>query len=142
MSSLVHKATPEEVACQHPKGILLSTGAISIPYPWAPDSVPIQILRVGQLVMLCIPTEMTTMAGRRLREAIKATMVAQGLLTEASGVVVIAGLSNAYADYTTTFEEYQQQRYEGAARPDHHRSPPSYRCCSTGWYHHPSPCNH
>ena len=28
---------------------------------------------------------------------------------------VLAGLSNEYADYTTTFEEYQAQRYEGAS---------------------------
>ena len=33
----------------------------------------------------------------------------------ASGRVVIAGLANAYADYTVTFEEYQEQRYEGGS---------------------------
>lgn len=29
--------------------------------------------------------------------------------------MVLAGLSNAYADYITTYEEYQVQRYEGAS---------------------------
>ena len=29
--------------------------------------------------------------------------------------VVIAGLSNAYTHYVTTFEEYQRQRYEAAS---------------------------
>ena len=29
--------------------------------------------------------------------------------------VVLAGLSNVYVDYITTFEEYQIQRYEGAS---------------------------
>lgn len=29
--------------------------------------------------------------------------------------MVIAGLSNSYSHYITTFEEYQQQRYEGAS---------------------------
>ena len=29
--------------------------------------------------------------------------------------VVIAGLSNSYTHYITTFEEYQEQRYEGAS---------------------------
>lgn len=29
--------------------------------------------------------------------------------------IVIAGLSNSYSHYITTFEEYQQQRYEGAS---------------------------
>jgi len=56
------------------------------------------------------------MAGRRLREAIKET-----LLTYKSGKfgsdihVVIAGLTNTYSQYVTTFEEYQIQRYEVCA---------------------------
>ena len=29
--------------------------------------------------------------------------------------VVLAGLSNAYTHYITTFEEYQRQRYEAAS---------------------------
>lgn len=29
--------------------------------------------------------------------------------------VVLAGLSNVYADYITTYEEYQVQRYEGGS---------------------------
>lgn len=35
-----------------------------------PAVVDIQILRVGQLVVLCVPGEFTTMAGRRLRQAV------------------------------------------------------------------------
>ena len=31
-------------------------------------------------------------------------------------VVVIAGLSNDYADYTTTYDEYQEQRYRAAGK--------------------------
>jgi neutral ceramidase len=49
-----------------------------------------------------------------MRDAIKTELVQGGLLGE-DGVVVIAGLSNAYADYTTTFEEFQGQRYEGGS---------------------------
>ena len=37
-----------------------------------PSIVDIQILRAGQLVVLCVPAELTTMAGRRLREAVHA----------------------------------------------------------------------
>ena len=37
-----------------------------------PSIVEIQILRVGQFVILCVPGELTTMAGRRLREAMQA----------------------------------------------------------------------
>ncbi len=37
-----------------------------------PSIVEIQILRVGQFMILCVPGELTTMAGRRLREAMQA----------------------------------------------------------------------
>ena len=36
-----------------------------------PAIVDIQILRVGQLVILCVPGEFTTMAGRRIKQAIR-----------------------------------------------------------------------
>ena len=39
-----------------------------------PSVVEIQILRVGQFVILCVPGELTTMAGRRLREAVQASV--------------------------------------------------------------------
>jgi hypothetical protein len=35
-----------------------------------PSIVDIQILRAGQLVILCVPGEFTTMSGRRLRQAV------------------------------------------------------------------------
>ena len=47
----------------------------------------------------------STMSGRRLRESVKKVLLENGF---PSGVtVVIAGLSNTYSDYVTTFEEYQ-----------------------------------
>lgn len=110
----IHKVTPEEKACQEPKGVLLPTGSLDKPWPWAPKDLPMQILRLGQLVILVVPTEMTTMAGRRLRTHLKTKMVQLGLIGD-DGVVVIAGLSNGYADYTVTYEEYQAQRYEAAS---------------------------
>jgi len=110
----LHKSTPEEDACQEPKGILLPTGDINFPYPWATHTVPVQIVRLGQLAILVVPTELTTMSGRRLRKITRERMIAKGVLP-ADGVVVIAGLSNGYTDYTATFEEYQTQRYEGGS---------------------------
>ena len=53
------------------------------------------------------------MSGRRVRTAVKAAIDAKTGRSDAT--VVIAGLSNAYADYTTTFEEFQAQRYEGGS---------------------------
>ena len=130
-----------------------------------------QILRAGRLVILCVPGELTTMAGRRLKRAVQATVGGagagagwgmvlggggQGQAREAApgwnvartcqaparpaaaaaavarmlrrprgrcaqvgaawgeGLhIVVAGLTNTYASYITTPEEYAAQRYEG-----------------------------
>jgi len=49
-----------------------------------------------------------------MRDQLKATLVAQGIVGP-DAMVVIAGLANGYADYTTTYEEYQHQRYEAGS---------------------------
>ncbi|KAL9405061.1 hypothetical protein Peur_002033 [Populus x canadensis] len=106
----------EQVDCQHPKPILLDTGEMKKPYDWAPSILPIQILRIGQLVILSVPGEFTTMAGRRLRDAVKTVLMSSGNSEFNSNIhVVIAGLTNTYSQYVTTFEEYEVQRYEGAS---------------------------
>lgn len=58
-------------------------------------------------------SEFTTMAGRRLREAVKETLISNGggEFNDQTHVV-IAGLTNTYSQYIATFEEYMQQRYE------------------------------
>lgn len=63
------------------------------------------------MIIAAVPCEFTTMAGRRLRNQIRAAASAAGLDTE----VIIAGLTNIYTSYTTTPEEYQAQRYEAAS---------------------------
>ena len=40
-------------------------GQIELPYAWDPSVVPLQLMRVGQLVIVATPAEFTTMAGRR-----------------------------------------------------------------------------
>ena len=53
------------------------------------------------------------MAGRRLREAIKETLISNGNGEFNNNTeVIIAGLTNNYSQYVATFEEYEQQRYE------------------------------
>ncbi|KAF7354597.1 Neutral ceramidase [Mycena sanguinolenta] len=104
----------EQVACQYPKPILLNTGYATLPYAWSPSTVDIQMLKVGNLVMLIIPGELTTMAGRRIRNAVRAQLIADGILDN-SAYVVVSGPANTYAHYITTREEYSVQRYEGAS---------------------------
>lgn len=103
--------SPAYIEGQAPKKILIPTGLATWDgNPWSPQILPVQILRWGSLAILAQPTEITTMAGRRLREAVSR-------LLEALGVnhAVVASHSNAYASYVTTPEEYGAQEYEGAS---------------------------
>lgn len=53
------------------------------------------------------------MAGRRLREAVKETLISNGKGEFGNDTrIVIAGLTNTYSQYITTREEYAHQRYE------------------------------
>ncbi|XP_061358543.1 neutral ceramidase 2-like [Gastrolobium bilobum] len=113
---LLKKPSQYQVDCQKPKQVLLSTGEMFDPYPWAPAILPIQMLRLGKLIILSVPGEFTTMAGRRLREAVKETLISSSNREFNDEThVVIAGLTNTYSQYIATFEEYQHQRYEAAS---------------------------
>jgi len=98
-----------QTACQADKPIALQTGT-QTPYPWTPEVLPIQIIRIGNLALVGVPYESTTMAGRRLVDVVKAELASAGVTN-----VVIAGLANAYAGYVATREEYAGQYYEGAS---------------------------
>jgi len=78
-------------------------------YPIAPSILPLQIIKIGGLVLVTHPGEMTTMAGRRMRKSISQ------VFGEDSRHLLIAPYSNAYSSYTTTKEEYDMQHYEGAS---------------------------
>lgn len=73
--------------------------------PWIPQTVPIHLVTIGNVAILAVPFEMTTVAGRRLR----ATIVQSIPDVEHA---VISTYANAYVGYLTTFEEYQVQHYE------------------------------
>ncbi|XVE69646.1 hypothetical protein DITRI_Ditri10aG0006900 [Diplodiscus trichospermus] len=116
LRDLLKEPSQYQVDCQKPKAVLLSTGEMFVPYAWAPAILPIQMLRLGNFVILSVPGEFTTMAGRRLREAVKETLISNGNGEfDDETHVVIAGLTNTYSQYIATFEEYKQQRYEAAS---------------------------
>jgi len=73
--------------------------------PWVPEVVPLNLVTLGSFALVAVPFEMTTVAGRRLRGALRAA------LPELEHVVV-SPYANAYVGYMTTFEEYQVQHYE------------------------------
>jgi neutral ceramidase len=91
-------------------------GDVEKPYDWDPEIVPLQILRLGNVFILSVPGELTTMAGRRLRKAVSSILEAGNIVAPGQKVhVTVAGLANNYASYITTYEEYQAQRYEAAS---------------------------
>lgn len=103
------RVTPEDNRCHFPKPVLISAGR-QTPVPWTPDVIPFQLARIGELVMISVPAEITTMAGRILRADILRILKPIGVRQ-----AVIAGLANSYSSYLTTFDEYQIQSYEGAS---------------------------
>ncbi|TFK97318.1 Neutral/alkaline nonlysosomal ceramidase [Pterulicium gracile] len=111
---LTPQPNEEQRKCQEPKPVLLNTGYAKTPYDWSPGTVDIQMLKVGNFVILVVPGELTTMAGRRMREALRAELINSGLLGR-DAYVVVAGPGNTYGHYITTKEEYSVQRYEGAS---------------------------
>uniref|UniRef100_A0A669B833 Neutral ceramidase n=1 Tax=Oreochromis niloticus TaxID=8128 RepID=A0A669B833_ORENI len=111
--ALLGQPSNQTKECHHPKPILLSTGEMNWPLPWHPQIVDVQMITIGSVAVVAVPGEMTTMSGRRLREAVKEELESEGTLKDME--VVIAGLSNVYTHYITTYEEYQVQRYEGAS---------------------------
>ncbi|XP_048191371.1 LOW QUALITY PROTEIN: neutral ceramidase-like [Perognathus longimembris pacificus] len=98
--------------CHKPKPILFHTGELFIPHPWHPDIVDVQIITLGFLAIATVPGELTTMSGRRLREAVQAEFASYGMKDM---TVVISGLCNTQTHYIATYESLQAQRYEAVS---------------------------
>ncbi|KAL4880067.1 Neutral/alkaline nonlysosomal ceramidase [Aspergillus karnatakaensis] len=111
--AFLHAPTPEQKRCQEPKDVLLDVGEIDLPYAWSPNIIDVQLLRVGQLFFIVSTSEVTTMAGRRWKEAI--ANAAEEVLSVSDPLVVLGSPANSYSHYVTTAEEYAVQRYEGAS---------------------------
>jgi hypothetical protein len=75
----------------------------------APNQHPISMMRIGGLALAAWPSEITTIAGRRMKNAIAAVAGPQ-----APQGVAIAGLTNSYNSYTSTPEEAEFCSYEGS----------------------------
>ncbi|WP_132993598.1 neutral/alkaline non-lysosomal ceramidase N-terminal domain-containing protein [Gordonia zhaorongruii] len=100
--------TPEAwmVAVQAPKADLFPLGLLP-PRSWIEERLPIQLIRIGELVLAAMPSETTIVAGLRIRR-----LVADALSVPLENVL-LQGYSNGYSQYTVTPEEYLAQQYEG-----------------------------
>lgn len=76
--------------------------------PWIPQVLPLQLVIVGDCAFAGVPGEVTTIAGRRIENALLEILSERGV-TE----VVVASYCNGYCGYFCTFEEYEVQAYEG-----------------------------
>lgn len=90
---------------QAPKASVIPVGLIG----GVTSKVLIQIVKIGQLYLVCLPSETTIVAGLRVRQAI-----AQEVGADLDDVLV-QSYSNGYASYVTTPEEYESQQYEGGS---------------------------
>jgi len=63
-------------------------------------------LSIGDLDIVGLPGEFTTMSGRRVRNAVNSIK---------GGTTIVAGLANSYINYVATPEEYDALEYEGGA---------------------------
>jgi len=95
-------------SCQGVKPIAIQMGTMK-PYPWTPNRLPLQLVKIGNLIVIASPFELTTIAGARIRDAVAKSFPVNQYH------IVISAPSNAYEQYVTTPEEYQLQRYEGAS---------------------------
>jgi neutral ceramidase len=73
--------------------------------PWVPALLPIQIVEIGDLAILGVPGEITTMSAQRLKNSMAKKLGTQN--------IIISSYANGYMGYITTPEEYDLQCYEG-----------------------------
>ncbi|POM74696.1 Hypothetical protein PHPALM_8306 [Phytophthora palmivora] len=74
--------TPQWVKdCQNANKIPLLAVGLMEPTPWVPSILPVQIVKIGQFGIAVTNFEVTTMAGRRIRNTVK-TVLADVVVTE------------------------------------------------------------
>lgn len=74
-------------------------------HSWYQEDLPLQLIKIGKLLIVAVPFELTTVSGRRIIEALKK----KGGFEK----VILNAYANSYAGYITTPEEYENQAYEG-----------------------------
>lgn len=110
-------ANPEGRGCHGPKHLFLDALLGSLPNRLAiskklPSFAQLTVLRIGNRLIGAFPGEVTTTAGKQLREGM---LSAARRLASSVDTALILGLSNGHLDYLTTAEEYAAQRYEGGS---------------------------
>jgi len=108
---------PEVPGCQGHKRKLLDGWFGDVPNRLfisgpLPSYAQVSVLRLGSRVIGVVPAEVTTTAGRQMREGMLAAAREGGSAVHAA---LLLGHANGYLGYVTTADEYTAQFYEGAS---------------------------
>ncbi|MGJ4746016.1 neutral/alkaline non-lysosomal ceramidase N-terminal domain-containing protein [Leptospira sp. SA-E8] len=103
---LLQAPTDELRVCQKPKAILFPMGETK-PDPSLSQILPLGLATIGDFALIVSPNEVTTMSSRRMKETVKK------VLGPKIKEIALSGLTNDFAGYITTKEEYSTQQYEG-----------------------------
>lgn len=76
--------------------------------PWTPTNLPLQLIQIGHTAIVGFPGEITTQAGRELRDLALSKLKNKGVEK-----VIVSSYANTYFGYNTTYAEYHVQAYEG-----------------------------
>ena len=96
------KFLPDPLLCEIGKQV--TSGSLDT-HPWVPSHLPLQLMNLGNIVIIGVPGEITTVAGLRLKNSLEKFFPESTLL--------LWSYCNAFMGYITTPEEYDEQCYEG-----------------------------
>lgn len=74
-----------------------------------PQYAQLAVLQLGNTVLATVPGEATTVAGMRMKQALRENG------PRGAAYVAVIGLANGYLQYVPTAEEYEAQDYEGGS---------------------------
>ncbi len=80
---------------------------VVLPLRGFPRILPVHVFRLGSMMVVGLPFEVTVESGRRVAAAVQSSVGA------AVDRVVVSSVANEYCGYVATAEEYSQQYYEG-----------------------------
>lgn len=76
-------------------------------HSWTQQVVPVHLVCLGQIALVGLPAEVTTISALRIRRQVLKRLQPMGI-----NEVIVNGYSNGYCGYITTPEEYMTQNYE------------------------------
>lgn len=123
VTPVVHRIPPFAPGRPKPVGAAGAHGAkwvigsrwlqpLVLPLASFPRVIPVQVLRLGDSMLIGLPFELTVETGVAIERRVRQTFSEQHV--EGIDRLIVSSVANEYFGYATTAEEYSLQRYEGA----------------------------